>query len=759
MWGIFLGLLSLFWGADFCFPLNTQVRYSQVILDQKGDYLQIFLTPGDKWRLKTELSEISPVLRQTLLYKEDKYFYYHPGLNLLAIGRAFLNNLWQGRTTSGASTITMQVVRLLEPRPRTYGSKLVEAFRALQLEWHLSKDEIFQLYLNLVPYGGNLEGVKAAAWFYFQKKPEKLSLAEITALTIIPNRPSERVVGRHNSRIRQARNQWLHRFARDGVFPLEMVQNALREDLRAFRHEAPRIAPHFCQWLHEQFPDKITLATTLHREKQQKVQQLAYNYVQRLKLRNIRQTAVLVINNRTQAVEVYVGSADFADKEQEGEVDGIQAIRSPGSTLKPLAYALAFDQGNITPKTVLADVPADYAGFEPENFTRNFVGRVSAEEALVRSLNIPAVSLVKETGLSFFLQKLKQAGFQQIRRDEKKLGLSTVLGGCGASLWEITHLYHSLARQGRYQRAYYVKGETRAPTQVLFSEAAAYVITEMLARGQRPDLPEGFENTYRIPKVAWKTGTSFGRHDAWSIGYNANYTIGVWVGNFSGESVAQLIGAEVATPLLFEVFNTLDYNPPQDWFHAPKSLQVRWVCAESGLPPADFCHNQVADVYVPLVSPSQRCSHQREVIVSEDGRTSYCFTCMPAQGYRKAWFPDLSPALSAFYEATGIAYDKAPPHASHCTRLSENQAEAPVIVSPSTAHEYLIERDDPPEMALECKAAHHVQTVHWYLNEQYYRSASPREKVFFKAQPGQIKIACIDDQGRATQASILVRYQ
>ncbi len=300
--------------------------------------------------------------------------------------RAAGRNIFSGRRTSGASTITMQVVRLLEPKKRTYLNKLTESFRAVQLELHYSKAEILQLYLNLVPYGGNIEGIKAASLLYFGKAPQLLSLAEITALTIVPNRPSSLHPGTRNEALKIARNQWLTRFGKENLFDVNVIQDAISEPLIVRRLSAPKQAPHLALRLKKDFLDQPIINTTIKIQSQKQIEEQVKNYVNRLQSMNIHNAAVLVINNETMAVEAYVGSADFNNPFDGGQVDGIRAIRSPGSTLKPILYATAFDKGIITPKTVLNDVPTNFSGYEPENFDQHFNGQVTTEFALANSL-------------------------------------------------------------------------------------------------------------------------------------------------------------------------------------------------------------------------------------------------------------------------------------------------------------------------------------------------------------------------------------
>ena len=552
----FFGALFFLCALNFLFPLPPTPRYSPIVLAADGSVLHAFLNPTQKWRMKTELAEITPTLQQAIINKEDRYFRYHFGVNPVAIMQAAGRNIFGKGRTTGASTITMQVARLLEPKERTFGNKLLEMLRAVQLEAHYSKAEILQLYLNLVPYGGNIEGVKSAALLYFQQPPDYLSLAQTVTLAIIPNQPRALVLGKNNDRILAERNRWLRQFQKQHLFPNQDIEDALNEPLDAQRHAAPTLAPHLARRLVSQFPNRPILHSTLRRGPQAKAEELTKNYVRRLRELGITQAAVLVVHNRTRAVEAYVGSADFRDAAGSGQVDGVRAVRSPGSTLKPFLYALAVDRGILTPKLKLPDVPTNFSGFRPENFDKSCAGEVTVERALTYSLNIPAVRVLAEVGVPAFTDKLRAAGFKSVAKAAPRLGLSTILGGCGATLEELTGLYAALADGGNYQPLGITASSEKnpstlhpSPSKLLFSPAAAFLITDILAQRTRPDLPMGYQNSRHLPKIAWKTGTSYGRRDAWSIGYNADYTIGVWVGNFSGQGSPALTGADVASSL------------------------------------------------------------------------------------------------------------------------------------------------------------------------------------------------------------------
>lgn len=757
-WLLLASPFLLFFSLNYLYPLPSQPPYSQMILARDSTVLHVFLSEDEKWRFKTELEEITPNLRQTLIHKEDRYFYYHFGVNPLAIIRAAFYNLLYFKTTSGASTITMQVARLLEPKSRTYFNKLWEVFRALQLEIRYSKEEILQLYLNLVPYGSNIEGVKAAALLYFDRLPHQLSLAQVVALTIIPNRPNSLTPGLYNQRLRQARNRWLKRLRDAQVIPQREFDNAFNEPLDAYRHEAPQQAPHWAYRLRQLYPDKLAIHSSLTLSTQKRCELIARDYLREVAILGIYNLSVLVVDNRNQEVIAYLGSGNFEDKIHSGEVDGIQAIRSPGSTLKPFLYGLAIEKGLYTPRSVLLDVPQNIEGFSPENFYKLFQGKVRLQEALVRSLNTTAVNTLEKIGVLTLIDALSEAGFRQISQDRDKLGLSMILGGCGSSLEELVGLYNSFARQGKYQGLDFLRHQSKNKGRQILSPETAYMISEMLASAQRPDLPSGFDNNINRPKIAWKTGTSYGRRDAWSIGYNRRYTVGVWLGNFSGEGVDQLVGAKVATPLLFKIFDALEIQTGATWFVPPKQLKTRLVCNETGLPPNHFCKHTIRDYYLPLKSSVRKCEHLQKIAISLDGRMSYCLTCRPSKGYQYKMFPNLPANLKAFYDQTNEAYEKVPPHNPACTRIN-TAGIAPKILSPLDDRTYIINRKYPPKMSLRCQADNDVERVYWYIDGKFHKEAPPSEEVFFRPRLGRMKIECSDDKGRSTSTYIKVLYE
>jgi penicillin-binding protein 1C len=479
---------------------------------------------------------------------------------------------------------------------------------------------------------------------------------------------------------------------------------------------------------------------------------------------------VIIIDNKTHQVITYVGSANFHDTSDGGQVNGAAAIREPGSTLKPLLYGLCFDEGLETPKMVVEDVAVSYDGYSPENYDKKFNGYVTVEHALEYSLNVPAVKSLKGLGKDKLIEKLLTCNFRQVQKDQNKLGLSMILGGCGTTLEELTGLFSAFANEGRYFQPLYTQvnqsnrdGQTAGDGQtvgqigrVLLSPAANFMITDILSRINRPDFPLNWQATEHMPKIAWKTGTSYGRKDAWSIGYNKNYTVGVWVGNFSAMGIADLSGATVATPLLFKIFNTIDYDSDVEWFSPPEDCEQRKVCSETGLVPGEHCDHLVMDYFIPLISKNKICDNWKEIMVSSDDKISFCKSCMPENGYKKKWYKIIDPEMQGWMEENQLSYQKIPTHNPDCEAIFKEGI--PKITFPVSGTEYLINKKSPEPLLLTCKTATDVSKVFWYVNNKFYKAAQANEKQFFIPDEGPVKISCTDDKGRNRDIWIKVKY-
>ena len=787
VWVVFV-ILLLFVVFDLLFPLPKQKEFSKEIHAKDGTLLTAYLTSDDKWRLRTELQEVSPDLVKAVIKKEDSWFYWHFGINPVSVVRALFKNIFSGEIESGASTITMQVARMLEPKKRTYLNKFIEMFRAVQLEIKYSKSEILELYLSLLPFGGNIEGVKSASYIYFNRPPDKLSLAQSITLAVIPNDPNTLRLDRttklnvipanllkqgsqeseneqylsdpgkagmtnHNP-IVVKRNRWIEKFKQAGIFSSSDLKDALDEPIENNRYAIPILAPHLCYFVKDNFNGDI-LNTTLDLSIQQAAENILLRNVRKVFYKGITNGAVLVIDNKNSSVVAYCGSADFYDEGSFGQVNGITAIRSPGSTLKAALYAYAFDEGNLTPQMKIADIPTDFHGYQPENYDLKFYGNVSAEFALINSLNIPAVKLLESTGLNSFINFLGESGFNQIQKQKSKLGLSLILGGCGTTLQELTRLFSSFARKGKLYPLNFLSTENDDKGEQIFSETSSYLVASILSGIDRSDIVN-FSNYSKLPKFAWKTGTSYGKRDAWAVGFNPDYTIGVWMGNFNGVGSPNLSGAEVAVPLLFDLFNAIDYNADVKWFDIPDDLYTRDVCSESGLIPTQYCKNVIHDFAIKNKSTNEVCDIHKPVYVNLDETVQYCTDCLPSTGYKKVVYPVYQPELTVWLLQNKNDFHSPPPHNPDCTaKFSEG---GPKILSPSDDYEYILEKNAGQEILLLAASDSRVKTHYWYINNKFFKKCKAGERIFFNPNQKDLKITCLDDKGRDRSIRINIKY-
>jgi penicillin-binding protein 1C len=751
---IALGVAS-FAVLSILFPLPASKQYSHVFYDRHGVFLYAFLTDDGMWRLKTAPDEIPARFKQLLLQKEDKYFYYHPGVNLFAVARATVQNLITSRRVSGASTITMQVARLLEPKERTVTGKLVEIFRAVQLEWKYSKDEILQMYLSMIPLGGNIEGLKSAALLYYQTPLERLNTAQLFDLLLIPNnpnglRPDKFPEHLHQERVRRARS-----FFRTGILSQGDSIVFAQTPTSVERHPFPQHAPHFCLHLKQLALRGDNFVTSLDAATQVTVERLLKNHLRSWKLLGVRNGAVMVIENKSMRIAAYAGSEEFEDTLARGQVDAAQALRSPGSTLKPFLYALQMDNGNLTPKTRLLDVPYDAEGYSAENYDGTYSGYVFADDALRKSLNVPMVRLLKNTGLSLFASFLHTLGFESLEAQRDHLGLSMILGGCGVTLEELTAAYAAFPNGGLYAPPRYFNDTSDMQRTRVFSEAAAFMVTDILSGMNRPDMPNNFESAVNLPAIAFKTGTSYGRRDAWSMGYSAEYTVGVWVGNVTNKGNPDLVGSKSAAPLLIDVLNFISHKNQKTILPMPSGINTRDVCTESGKLPTTRCKHTIEDYYSISHTLSKFCDVDNEYLVSPDRTMQYCASCLGSHNYRTMTYQDYPKELLNYWKKTGRKYSLAPPHNPVCQRLFSG--EGPKIISPTNGMIYLLTANDQ-KVSFQASSGVDVREQCWYLNNRYLGRIRTGDKLFMALESGRYTASCLDDKGRLSTVRIIVKH-
>jgi len=543
--------------ADRLFPpdLSRLRDSSQLVLASDGSLLRGFTTRSGVWRLPARVDDIDPLYMKMLLAWEDQRFRVHPGVDPLAVGRAVAQLVRHGRIVSGASTITMQTARLLEPSDRTLGAKLHEMWRALQLERRFTKDRILDQYLTLAPYGGNLEGIRAASLAWFGKEPRHLAPSEAALLVALPQAPETIRPDRYPEGARAARDKVLAVMQARGILSAQTVAEARRDPIPTLRRPMPFDAPHLAWRLASAHPETPIIRSSIDGDLQRALERLLKRREDRLD--NGASVAVLVVENDSRKVIAYLGSADFFDDSRYGQIDMIQAVRSPGSTLKPFIYGMAFDDLLIHPETVVADVPTRFGNYQPGDFMNVFHGEVTVREALQESLNIPAVTVLQHVGPRRVDARFRGVGVK-LQYGDGEPGLPLALGGVGITMQALVELYAALADGGRALPLSFAVGETKPPAPVsLLGDTAAWYVTRILEDAPPPADYVDPTATRERRRIAFKTGTSYGYRDAWAIGYDARYTVGVWVGRPDGTPSPDRYGRATAAPLLFSVFQQL----------------------------------------------------------------------------------------------------------------------------------------------------------------------------------------------------------
>ncbi len=527
-------------------PLGRHLAYSHLVLDRNGKLLRAYATPEGRWRLPATVKDVDPRFLKLLFAYEDKRFYEHDGVDPLAMLRAAWQWLSTGHIVSGGSTLTMQVARLLEPRSRrSLEAKLRQIVRALELEHALSKKQILSLYLTLAPYGGNLEGIRAASLAYFGKEPHHLTLAQAALLVALPQSPEYRRPDRHPNAAREARNRVLDRVAEDDVAPADEIAHAKTQAVPHARQQLPMLAPHSADKVVAEHPQDEVDRLTIDAALQKSLQALARERGQALGPQI--SVAILAVDNATGEVLARVGSADYFDDARAGQVDMTDALRSPGSTLKPFIYGMAFEDGLIHPETLIDDKPQRFGSYKPENFDLTFQGTVTVRQALQWSLNVPAIAVLNRVGVSRLDARLTGAGAALVLPQDEAPGLAMGLGGVGIKLSDLVMLYTGLARQGTVAPLIEEVGAKPAGPRRLINPVAAWYVGNILIGAPPPEnAPPG--------RIAYKTGTSYGYRDAWAVGFDGRMTIGVWVGRPDGTPVPGLVGRASAAPILFDAF-------------------------------------------------------------------------------------------------------------------------------------------------------------------------------------------------------------
>jgi penicillin-binding protein 1C len=753
-----LGIVPIvfaFFILSIIYPLPELKPNSKAVYDRNGNLLSAYLTKDGIWRIRTNPDEIPAKLKTILLEKEDKYFYYHPGFNPISIIRAEIQNIVSGKVISGASTVTMQVARMMERKERSYFNKIIEIFRALQLEAKYSKDEILEIYLSMIPLGGNIEGLNSGALIYYETPLERLNIAQLIDLILIPNNPNKLRPDLFPGGLLKERRRLSLSFIKRGILTKTDSAIIWDSDAHAERKPLEQKAPHFCLRLANNSGSADIINSSLDMTAQRKTESILQNHIRNWENLGVKNGAVIVIKNETGEVLAYVGSPDFNNAYSSGQVDAVKAVRSPGSTLKPFLYIMRMEKGLLTPKTKLLDVPYDSEGFYAENYDGDYSGFIYADDALRRSLNVPMIRILRETGVNEFSDYLDKLGFYSLRWQQDKLGLSLILGGCGITLEELTHAYSSLPCGGALKNLSYYKISGGKPKEKrIFSESTAFMMTEILSGLNRPDLPNNFEDAVNARKIAYKTGTSYGRRDAWSVGYTSEYTVGIWIGDAKGKGNPELSGAKAAAPILFDIINAISRPGRREILPQPPDVDIRKVCAESGKLPGKYCNNLIDDYYAIDLSSNELCDIHKEFYVAPDESYYYCTTCLENHSHKIKVYEDYPAELLTYWNVIGKFYNAAPPHYPYCPRLFAG--DGPKIESPSDNMTYYLS-DAKQAISLNASAGIDVKKFSWYIDDEFYKNTASGEKIFAVFEEGRRKVSCVDDKGRMSSVKFDVK--
>ena len=740
-------------------PLADRVAVSTAVWSADGELLRLTRSADDQYRMWVPLQQISPALVDAFLLKEDRWFYWHFGVNPIALGRAAFRS-YTGGTRQGGSTLTMQLARLTyRLNTKTPAGKLRQIALACWLEARYSKRELLETYLNVVPFGANIQGVGAASRIYFDKAPHRVSLGEALTLAVIPQRPSA-----HAGRALSI-NSFLAARARLGS--LWLAQHGNRE---ADRRQAelpivvrpqltmPWQAPHFVDAvLAGGAPRAGRLDTTIDTALQRLVERQMQRHLKQVGTRGIHNAASLLVDTRDMSVKAWVGSADYWNEGIDGQVNGVLAKRSPGSTLKPFVYGLALDQGVLHPQTILRDAPTSFGPFTPENFDGRFFGPISAEQALIRSRNIPAVWASMQLKQPSLYEFLRSAGVRDLK-DESHYGLALVLGGGEVTMEELAGLYAMLGNGGRLRPLRVDPASRRDDGVRLLSEEAAFVTLEMLRRNPRPDEDGSVPARARWP-VAWKTGTSWGFRDAWSAGLVGPYVLIVWIGNFEGQGNPAFVGVDAAAPLFFRIADALNLARPAETVPPsmpPPGVSRVAVCADSGELPNAHCPRTVETWYIPGKSPIRVSQLHRMIAIDPRSGRAACppYAADTRFDVYEFWPSDM---LRLFRQA-GMPRRAAPPLPS-C--VADDHTDAPRLASPLRNVAYTLRHSAPQEtIALEAHVAGDVQRVFWFDGSALVgaRRVADGPLPWRPATSGIQLIRIVDDHGRSADRDVEVRF-
>ncbi len=718
--------------------------YSTLLYAADGTLLNAHIAKDGQWRFPP--SDTVPYkFGKAITAYEDRYFYFHPGVNPVSMFKAAVANFKKGSIVRGGSTITMQVSRISsEKRERTYWRKFVEINRALFIELIYSKDEILAMYASHAPFGGNIVGIEAASWRYFSRPAASLSWAESAMLAVLPNSPSLIHLSRNRNLLLKKRDTLLKTLHEMGEISNDDYSLALSEPLPESPSPLPSVAPHLAGTMLKEHEGEI-IKSSIDTRLQTSLQNMADNYAHEYTvLNNVHNVAILVKEIESGKVKAYIGNASFkADERFCNNVDIIKAPRSTGSILKPVLYAAMLSDGLILPRTFIVDTPLYLDGFSPQNFNKSYSGVVNADEAIIRSLNVPLVRMLRSYSIDRFLKLLRSLGISTMNRDADHYGASLILGGAEASPWDIAEMYRQLVN----------KLITKENSDL--SQSSLWFMVDAMSRLSRPEEEAEWQQFESMKKIAWKTGTSYGGKDAWAVGMDTRHVVVVWVGNATGEGRAGMTGVGYAAPILFRTFSML---PGGEWFEPPYSnMQDEAVCRVSGYKASQYC-TEVDTIPIPQSGArTSVCPYHKIVHLNKEKTMRVNSTCYSVSKIvSEPWFT-LSPTQEFYYSKCHINYRPLPPMMPGCINNEEKQLE---IVYPENGTVLYAPKDlSGKRQSIVCEAVHlnPDAVIYWHIDNEYLGSTQDIHNMAIQPSAGHHTLTIVDNDGNRTSIKLEVK--
>ncbi len=763
-----IGMLALVI-AIFAVPLPERMlmRDSVVVEYHDGSTAHVSLSQDEKWRISADLDEVDPDYVDALIRLEDKRFWLHPGVDVVALTRAIFQNITSGRRVSGASTITMQVARLVEPRPRTYVSKAIEAFRAVQFEAHYSKEEILEMYLRFTPYGSNIEGIEAASLSYFGHRATELSADEIATLLAVPQAPNTRYpIKRNQARLTDARNDIAQRLLDEGKMPRGedeaklsetevhklIVESYVPDGIKPF----PREMKHFAMWAMAKKPKAQRIRTTIDRGIQATAEESLRRHQPDATDASINHATLVVADHRNHRILAAVGNFEFSTLDG-SQIPAFDVVRSPGSLLKPFIYAMSVQRGLALPSTLVQDIPMRSGTYTPVNYDGEFSGLVRLNEALSRSLNIPFIKLLQDLGVNEFLNVLSSMGARHINPEPGYYGLTAAIGGVSTTPLEIASMYATLANSGWYKPLQWERDKAPHEGWKVFEPGTAWLTQQALYLKDRPDFNSRRRINPDAGRVYWKTGTSFGNRDAWAAGSGEHYTAVVWMGNLDNERSSALIGSQRSGPVLFDILEAIEHPHEVRPGRSSDLVEVE-VCSYSGHLPTDACTHRKKVWALQKSVPTARCPYHQLMAVDTKTGEALAPHCQHGRDFTQQsvviWPASVRRYLS---EEHRRGYDP-PAWAPGCRADRHNGP--PSIVSPPYGQDLVLMPGidiDQQEVPLEANTEDGTQTLSWFVNGALLGEAPAHKRLWWTPRRGEHEIVVQDEAGRSTRRKVRVR--